>query len=301
MSMQRVSEPPGPRRSPAIAVVALVATAAPSHADTVPCVFRDSTIVRPVHAVGLGAHALSFCTGADCWALDLAAHAFGSSPAIDSPRAEAEAERRAVRAASRADMRSATFCVARGRPCRTVRYAFRLGSTAEPRLAINEAGTLGTVTLHLQGHRAIVPVTMIFDLATGRELGRFLAGDAPVHVIGRQIFADDRVFDARGNLLHTYRDGTSDLPPVLITHARVASIRLSTGRLALFDLATGTERTVELGLTSSRGRFAALQPSADGRQLYAIAGWPFEGEVLAIDTETATVTSRHAPLVCRDR
>ena len=271
-----------------LALLEGAAAAVPALA-TKPCVNRDSALWRRVRDPILDARTLQYCTGDDCWSLDLAASAI----TLVATRAPATAPPPDPHLD--ADEKSVRFCeIARGKACKS----FRLGLGAGKVVArINEARTLGAVVFVPDGAEAPngpSPQVIAFDLARGKQLGAH-DGES-IDVLAHGFVVDHaRLFDAGFKPL-----GALAVPDraYLAVGGALLLRDGEHGELVVQDATTAKVRArISTGL-ADHAAFFDLVPSANGKTVYAIGWGSDEGEVLAVDLAAAKVVARVTPPVC---
>ena len=265
-----------------------------------PCVNRSDSLYRGIWDAELRPGALQYCTGDDCWALDLATRAFtalpgrihGPPPAFDPDGTFTDGHDTTL---ATADATHVAFCpkgVDARAACRT--FAIQIGTpAASVRPAMNDARTLGTVTYRGVGDDDARTWLLAFNLATNKRVA--LLEGSSIQPLDHGFLVDHDTFYS----------------PAFKQVAKIAApdenwVRLgSTDRIALRDLGKG-EIVLQRTTTGQATRIPdgapdvayTLVASRDGATLYAIGTVSHEGEVVVVDVAKAAIVERVSPPTC---
>lgn len=281
------------RRHLGALLVSMLAMAAPAAAA--PCIPSDSP--GELGAVVTDAGGLSFCTGVECWRLDARTHAFSSVPRPATPDDPRPDPRASIQYDDRNLVESATFCPTPA-SCKTFKLAIKVEPVEPPTVELNPAGTLGAIRYVGVPERGLPVWLRLYDLETGKQIRELR--DGFVSVFDDSFVADHQIISRAGAVL-------GKVPKDLHLHQsaphqdRVAFATTRPPRVAMVDVRTG-KTLYQRSLASGRGRGEVgelvLRFSPDHRRLYAITGWPLDGDVWVIDVPTGVVIARARPPVC---
>jgi hypothetical protein len=265
------------------------------------CVNREHTEWRQVRDPILDAKALQYCTGNDCWSLDLATAAITSvprrtpSPMVAGDPAGSLTDGHGTTIAT-ADDTHAEFCPhGEAASCKSIKY-----KVAAPAAAVfphvNAAFTLGAVFYRGVGDNDVQSYLVAFDLVTGKQLGQIPGENIEVLDHGflvDQVTLYSAAFKKIGKLAAPdqvwVKLGSTD---------RIALRDKVKGQILIQDTTTAKVKARIPTGVADRTTFFTLVPTSDGATLYAIGWASDEGEVLVIDVATAKITARLTPPVC---
>jgi|GEM_PF-6141844 len=278
--------------------------ATPADAETAklasaPCVNREKIAWRQVRDPKLDAKTLAYCTGEDCWTLDLAANtaAAAAKRPASGPRPDGNGKLLGDGGAvlATATETHASFCPTGPSSCKE--FDYKLASPAGGGVfpIMNTEGTLGAVIAHGVSEDGGASYVLTFDLAKGTKIKQLKASQAQVLHSGFVI--DDVLYTAAHKKLgklatddHGWeRIGTTDL---------IALHDTKKGAIVIQDGATAKVKArVPLAIEELATWFT-LVASPDGAKLYAIGSKTHEGEVVIIDVAAGKVLARATPTAC---
>jgi hypothetical protein len=265
-----------------------------------PCVNREATWWRAVRDPVLDAGALRYCTGADCWTLDLASNTIAAAPPRPSPpqrrdrAGELTDEHGAVLAA--AGETQVAFCPGGEGTCQVFDYRFDRPALHGTHPVMNTERTLGAV-IHRGDSEAGEPsFVLAYDLVHHRRIGQLRAHDAAV--LGHGFLIDETtLYSASLGKLGALaapdqaweRLGTTSLLALHDTRS---------GAFVIQDARTGKVKARIAHGVADKAAWFQFVASPDGATLYAIGSKTDEGEVLTVNVAAGKVTRRASPVAC---
>jgi hypothetical protein len=264
-----------------------------------PCVNREKIAWRQVRDPKLDAKTLAYCTGEDCWTLDLATNTAAPAPKrpASGPRADGNGkllgEGGAVLAT--ATETHASFCPTGPSSCKELDYKLASAAGGGVFPVMNTEGTLGAVIAHGVSEAGDPSYVLTFDLAKGTKIKQVKASQAQVLHTG--FVVDDVLYSAAYKKLgklatddHGWeRIGTTDL---------IAQHDTKKGAIVIQEGATAKVKARVPLAVEDLATWFTLVASADGAKLYAIGSKTHEGEVVTIDVAAGKVLARATPTVC---
>jgi len=277
----------------------LAAPSAPVQEATSPCVNREKTEWRQVRDAAIEGQALRYCTGEDCWSLNLASNTV--TPIAMIP----VSKRRLAQSGSLVDDKGAViatatethveFCASGPSSCKKFDYKIANPPTNGVFPVMNEERTLGALMYRGESEASLPSFVLTYDLQRGKLIKQLKARD--VEVLGHGFVIDDVLHGAALNKLGKLavpdqgwtRIGTTDL---------VALHDKKQGAIVLQDTTTAKVKArIPLALQDHATWFT-LVVAPDAARLYAIGSQLNEGEVVVIDVASGKVVVRATPTVC---
>lgn len=265
-----------------------------------PCVNREDQWWRPVRDPLLDASALWYCTGADCWRLDLASNTIAPAPARPAvrPPRDRQGERTDGHGTllASADETQVAFCPGGEGTCRVFHYKFDNRAVNGVYPTLNDERTLGAVTYRGEEENGAPSYVLLYDLVKRKPIATLKADGVAVLGHGFLIEQSD-LYNAAGKKIGALavpdqgwkRLGKTDL---------IALHDPQNGAFLIQDAATGKLKArIAHGLDKKDTAFVFVA-AGDGATLYAIGTVSDEGEVLTIDVATARITKRATPPPC---
>jgi hypothetical protein len=281
--------------------VAQSAPAAPEPTDAPdPCVNREDTWWRAVRDPILDAAALQYCTGADCWKLDLSSNTVAAAP----PRPQVKplrdrqgelTDKQGTLLAS-ADATQASFCPGGDGTCKVFHYKFDNPAVNGVYPMMNDERTLGAVMYRGESEADEPSFVLAYDLVKGKQIARLEAHE--VSVLGRGFLLDETtLYSAAWKKLGTL--AARDQAWERLGRTSLLAIHdTEHGAFVIQDASTGKIKArIAHGLTDKAAWFQFVA-SPDGARLYAIGSKSDEGEVLTIDVAAGKIVRRATPVVC---
>ncbi len=252
-----------------------------------PCVNREKVGWRQVRDVVLEAKTLQYCTGDDCWSLEL-----GTNKVVPVARRPPAPPAPAVDTHATVDETHVEFCA---RTCKSFPLAFASPGTSVI-ATMNAARTLGAV-LHMPDiESGQSPEVIAFDLVKGKQVGRIAA---------ERITPLDHGFLVDRATLYspTWRKlGALPAPDevwIPLGSTDLIALRDDTkGDLVIEDTTTAKIRARIATRASDPSTFFSLVAGPGAKRLYAIGWVADEGEVLTIDVASGKLIGRATPTVC---
>jgi len=274
---------------------AVRSTEAPS-----PCVNREDTWWRAVRDPILDAASLQYCTGADCWTLDLAANTVAAAP----PRPQVKplrdrqgelTDRHGTLLASAGETQ-VSFCPGGEGTCKVFDYKFADPPVNGVHPVMNDERTLGAVIYRGETEAGAASFVLAYDLVKRRSIGKLAAHEAAV--LGHGFLIDETtLYSAAWKKLGTLaardqaweRLGTTDLLAIHDT---------ARGTFVIQDAATGKVKARIAHGAADKAAWFQFVTSPDGARLYAIGSKADEGVVLIIDVAAGKIVKRATPVAC---
>lgn len=265
-----------------------------------PCVNSGQGAWRDVRDPILDAKSLRYCTGADCWSLDLATGVVSSAPARPpGPPTEAVSITTLTNdkgmPLATVDETHVEFCTGKA-PCKTFAFSFANPASEGMAVRMNAARTLGAVLYMPDSYKALDPEVIAFDLVAGKQVGRQTAQE--IDVLDHGFLVDgDKLYSAAWKPIGPLAAPDSGWKPLGSTD--VIALRDETrGELVIQDTTTGKVRArIPTGAPKPDARYFFVV-SPDAAKLYAIGGGIVEGEVLTIDVAAGKLVARAKPPAC---
>jgi len=281
--------------------IAGAASAQPAKQSATACVNREATEWRQVRDPILDDTSLQYCTGDDCWSLDLATNTVRAAPKRPKVKKLRDApgiltDGKGTTLAS-ADENHVSFCSG-GDPSSCKSFDFKIANHAVNGIApdMNDEHTLGALTYLGESENGSPSYVLAFDLVKSKQVGKRKAGS--IEVLGHGFLVDgttlyNAAFKKVGRLAAPdqawERLGKSDL---------VALHDKKTGEFVFQDTRTGLVKTRVAHGVADKSTLFQFVPTPDGTKLYAIGFRSDEGEVLTIDVATGKITNRSTPTPC---
>jgi len=280
----------------ALTALALLGTSAVAAPATSPCVnpgVRDGAR-RTLHEASATATALAFCTGEDCWSLDLASSAFKAIPALKPAPPPTDAPGKSADGRATATPTEVAFCPSGPASCKKFNYRFAFQPQGGLHPMLNAAGTLGAVIYAGVGEDNEPRYLLTYDLAAGKLLKQIELKSGGADVFRTSFLYNNALYSTKGKRLGKLAMATADLVS-LAGSDLVAMADPEHGAVVIQDTATGKAHgALKLGVQG----IDQLVSSADGATLYVLAQGATEGEVVAIDVAKNKLASRTAPPRC---
>jgi hypothetical protein len=263
-----------------------------------PCVnpgVRDGAR-RTLHDVTATASKLVFCTGEDCWSLDVATAEFTTHSAI-KPAAPLAADTPGKSADGRATATptEVSFCPSGPASCKTFTYSFAFQPQNGLHPMINAQGTLGAVIYAGVGEDREPRYLLTYDLVAGKLIKQFELKANHAAVFRTSFLFNHALYSAKGKKLGKLALPTADISPIPGTDL-IALPDIEHASVIFQDTVTGkVHPRIKLG---NRIGIDQLVASPDGARLYVIAQGATEGEVFAIDIATKELGAHLAPPPC---
>jgi hypothetical protein len=265
-----------------------------------PCVNREDHWWRAARDPILDATSLQYCTGADCWVLDLASNTVAAAPSrpeVRPPR-DRDGERTDGHGTllASAGETEASFCPGGEGTCTVFRYRFENHAVNGVYVTLNTERTLGAVIYRGEEETGAPSYVLTYDLVKRKPIASVEGHD--VSVLGHGFLLD-------GKTLYTAawkKAGTLAVPDqawerigrtnLLAVHDR------KRGMFLIQDAATGKVKAqIAHGLDKKDASFLFVA-APDGARLYAIGTVTDEGEVLTIDVAAGKIVKRATPPPC---
>jgi hypothetical protein len=264
-----------------------------------PCVNRAKDGWRELRDTVVDANSLRFCTGDDCWSMDLASSKIASITTIPATKPKHDATGELTDASgsviATASETHVSFCPSGASSCKAFDYKLANPAVNGVYPTMNDERTLGAVMARGESEAHAPSYALMFDLTTAKLIQKVKADD--VTVLGHGFLIDDVLYSARMKKLGKLavpdqgwdRIGTTDL---LALHDR------QRGALVIQDSSTAkVVAKIALQLPDPKTWFTII-PSTDSKQLYVIANQSDEGEVIVVDVASGKVTQRTSPPLC---
>lgn len=269
-------------------------TAAPS-----PCVNRGvrEGARRTMHDATATNGALAYCTGEDCWSLDLATSAFTSIPTIKpaAPPISRDGEGKSPDGRASATATEVAFCPSGPTSCKQFTYKFEFQPQNGLYPMINAAGTLGAVVYAGVSEDGEPSYLLAYDLAAGKLIKQVKLTASHTDVFRSSFLLDNTFYSAKWKKLGKLAVATADLDPITGTDL-VAVSDADRGDVIIQDTATGKAHArIRLGRETGIDRKLS---SPDGARLFVIAQAAYEGEVFVIDVAKNKIVSHVVPTKC---
>lgn len=288
-------------------LVSMCAIAGPALAESpawvdapAPCVNRESQWWRAVRDPILDATSLQYCTGADCWTLDLAANTVAPAPPRpqvrplrDEPGYLTDGHGTTLAHATETEV---SFCPRGPSSCRVFHYRFGNAAANGVFPMMNEARTLGAVIYLGESEAGDPSFVLAYDLVAMKPIVKRKASD--LTALGHGFLLDGRELYSAGwkkvGALAVHDEawlalGATDL---LALHDR------EHGTFVIQSAATGKVKARIAHGVADRATWFQLVASPDGATLYAIGSQSDEGEVLTIDVAAGKIIRRATPTPC---
>ena len=295
------------RLAPALAVLACAVTATASAGPGAaftdapdPCVNREDHWWRAARDPILDAASLQYCTGADCWTLDLASNTIAAAPSrmeVRPPR-DREGERTDGHGTllASAGETEVSFCPGGEGTCKVFRYRFEHRAVNGVYVTLNAERTLGAVIYRGEEETGAPSYVLTYDLVKMKPIASVEGHD--VSVLGHGFLLDGKtLYSAAWKRVGALaapdqaweRIGKTDL---LAIHDR------KHGAFLIQDAGTGKVRArIAHGLDKKDASFLFVA-APDGQRLYAVGTVTDEGEVLTIDVAAGKIAKRATPPPC---
>jgi len=251
---------------------------------------------RTLHDATATASKLVFCTGEDCWSLDVARSVFMTTSAV-KPAAPPPAGSPGKSADGRATATptEVSFCPSGPASCETFTYKFAFQPQNGLHPMINAQGTLGAVIYAGVGEDGEPRYLLTYDLVTGKLIKQFELKTNHADVFRTSFLFNHALYSAKGKRLGKLALPTTDISPIPSTDL-IALSDPAHASVILQDTATGKAHPrIKLG---NRIGIDQLVASPDGARLYAITQGATEGEVFAIDVAANKVVAHVSPPPC---
>jgi DNA-binding beta-propeller fold protein YncE len=276
-----------------------IALAEPAKEATSPCVNRENIAWRQVRDAKLDGKSLLYCTGEDCWALDLAANTVAAAPRrpASGPRTTESGKLTGDGGAVLATATESHVSFCPGGPSSCKQFDYKLASPPASGIypVMNRDGTLGAVIAHGTSEEGGESYVLAFDLAKGKLVKQVSAKQAQVLRTG--FVVDDVFYSAAYKKVGKLAVADHGWEAIAGTDL-VALHDTKKGAIVIQDGATAKVKArVPLGV-ADRETWFTLVSSSDGAKLYAIGSKTDEGEVVTIDVATGKVAGRATPAVC---
>lgn len=275
-----------------------LAQPAPDEATT-PCVNREKIAWRQVRDASLDAKTLRYCTGEDCWSLDLVKKLI--TPIAMIPVSKPALGQSGSFVDHGAQLATATethveFCPTGPDACK--KFDFKIGNPAVNGVypVMNDERTLGAVMYRGESEARQPSFVLTYDLTEGKLIKQIKAND--VEVLGHGFLIDDVLYSNKVKKLGKLavpdqgwiRFAGTDL---LVLHDT------KRGAIVLQDTTTTKVKArIDLDVKDVTTLFT-LVASPDTNRLYAIGSKTDEGEVIVIDVANGQLIMRTTPTICK--
>jgi hypothetical protein len=265
-----------------------------------PCVNREDHWWRPARDPIVDAKSLQYCTGADCWTLDLASNTIAA--ALSRPETRPRRDRQGEFSdghgtlLASASETQVSFCPGGDGTCRVFSYKFDNRAVNGVSVMLNEERTLGAVIYQGESEIDDPSYVLAYDLVKMKPIAKVQAHD--VSVLGHGFLINDKVLYSAAwkkvGVLAAYdqaweRIGRTNLLAIHDT---------KNGAFVIQDATTGKIKArIAHGLDKKEASFLFVA-SLDGARLYAIGTVSDEGEVVTIDVAAGKIVSRATPPPC---